>query len=236
VAELLIDFEWQRDLEGYRLVDAEPERTGEPFIHPLHPEWGLQKPMLLSGSPAKPQRVVGLSGRCLKIRPLEGPGGGSLFATFTNAAASPAGVLDFINRHGPLTTTAVQTGAEPVPGVIEHAQAMRGFIEAAGGRVRMADILGAEEMPLSGMNAAVVRDKYTKVPRLRFSPRNLLDALWMQLAYTLSSGVCARECRQCGVIFTAGPGTSRRGDAEFCSPEHQISFNSLKRSKGDSHA
>jgi hypothetical protein len=237
VAELLIDFEWQRDLEGYRLADAEPERPSQPFIHPLHPEWGPQPPGLLrSGGAAQPQRVVGLSGRLGKIRPLNGQRGDRLFATFTNSASSPAGVLNFINQYGPLTTMAVLTGAEPVPGVIEHAQAMRRFIKAANGRGRMAEIVGVEGIPLSGMNAAVIWDKNTKVPRLRFSPRNLLDALWMQLAYGLSSGVCARECRQCGEIFTAGPSTSRRGDAEFCSPEHQILFNSLKRRRGDNHA
>jgi hypothetical protein len=229
MAELLIDFEWQRDLEGYRLADAEPEPPAEPFIHPLY---GPQPSGFLRASVARPQRIIGLSGRSGKIRPLEGPKGGSLFATFTNAATSPAGVLDFINRHGPLTTWASRTGEEPVPAVIEHAQAMRGFIEAANGRGRIADVVGAEGIPLSGMNAAVVWNKNTKVPRLRFSPRNLLDALWMQLAYGLSSGVCARECRQCGAIFTAGPGTPRRGDAEFCSHEHQILFNSLKRRQG----
>jgi hypothetical protein len=149
VAELPIDFEWQRDVEGYRLADAEPWRPGEPYIHPLHPEWGLQPPQLMMGSPAKPQRVVGRSGRCEKIWPLEGPRGDSLFATFTNTATSPAGVLDFINRYGPLTTMAVLTGDEPVPGVIEHAQAMRSFIEAAGGRGRMADLVGTEGIPLS---------------------------------------------------------------------------------------
>jgi len=109
---------------------------------------------------------------------------------------------------------------------------MRDFIEAAGGRSRVADIVGTEEIPLSGMNTAIVWDKNIKGPRLRFSPHNLIDALWMQLAYGLSTGVCARECRQCGAIFTAGPGTPRRGDAEFCSPEHQILFNCLKRRRG----
>jgi len=230
VAELLIDFKWQPDREGYRLADAEPERLGDPYIHPLHPEWGPQPPQLMMRSPAKPQRVVGRSRRCEKIQPLDGPRGGSLFATFANAATTPEGVLDFINLYGPLTT--METGYEPVPWVIEHAQAMRDFIEAAGGRSRVADIVGTEEIPLSGMNTAIVWDKNIKGPRLRFSPHNLIDALWMQLAYGLSTGVCARECRQCGAIFTAGPGTPRRGDAEFCSPEHQILFNSLKRRRG----
>jgi hypothetical protein len=227
VGELLIDFEWQRDLVGYKLADAEPARR---LLDPRYLEWG--EPTMLAGASAQPQRVVGLSGHFRTIRPLNEPRGGNLFATFANAANSPLGVLDFISRHGPLTTMAVQTGEEPVSKVIAHAQAMRSFIEAANGRSRMADIVGAEGIPLSGMNAAIVWDKDTKTPRLRLSPRNLLDALWMQLAYALSVGVCARECRQCGEIFTAGPGTPRRGDAEFCSREHQILFNSLKRRPG----
>jgi len=64
---------------------------------------------------------------------------------------------------------------------------MRDFIEAAGGRSRVADIVGTEEIPLSGMNTAIVWDKNIKGPRLRFSPHNLIDALWMQLAYGLST-------------------------------------------------
>jgi hypothetical protein len=232
VAELLIDFEWQRDTGGYKLVDAEPWRPGEPFIHPLHPEWGPQPASLLSGTLAKPLRVVGSSGRLEKIRPLNGSRGGTLFATFANSAVNPRGVLAFIKCYGMLTKMAAATGEEPVPEVIEHAQAMRSLIGAANGERRIADILDAGGTPLSAMDVAVVWDENAKLPRLRFSPRGLLDALWMQLVYALSNGAYARECRQCGNVFTAGPGTARRGDAEFCSHEHQILFNSLKRRRG----
>jgi hypothetical protein len=43
--------------------------------------------------------------------------------------------------------------------------------------------------------------------------------------------IVARNCRQCGVPFTAGPGQGRRNDATFCSDICRITHNSLKRSR-----
>lgn len=231
MAELFIDFGWQRHARGYRVAAAEPADQGKPWINSLHPEWGSLRPSLLSGSPAKPQRIVGISDQLEPIRPLERPNGKSLFVAFANIAPSAEGVKEFVSRHGPLTTAGLTEFGEPVPDAIEHSQAMKKFIEATSHTIDMVSLVGSQGIQLTAMDAALVWDKRAKTPRLRFSPRRLLDALWMQLAYGLSGGIRARECRQCGDIFTAGPGSNppRRGDAEFCSPEHQIIFNSRKR-------
>jgi len=39
-----------------------------------------------------------------------------------------------------------------------------------------------------------------------------------------------RACAHCGAMFEAGRGAGRRADAKFCSDEHRVAFNSLKRS------
>jgi hypothetical protein len=101
----------------------------------------------------------------------------------------------------PLTKTG-SAHSQSVPEAIEYAQSMRDFIIAAGGMGRMADLVRADGIPLPRINAAVVWDKKTKMPRLQFLPRNLLQALWIQLAYGLSEGISARECRHCGALFT----------------------------------
>jgi hypothetical protein len=234
MAELSIDFGWQRDAKGYRLVEAEPAREGEPWIHPQHPEWGPQPPPMAMYTPERPQRVIGISGELEAIRPLERQKGKNLFVTFANIAPSGGGVCEFVARHGPLTKVGFAESGQSVPEAIERSQAMKSFIIAANGTGDMASLVGPEGIQLSGIDAAIVWDKRAKTPRLQYSPRNLLDALWMQLAYGLSSGLYARKCPQCGNIFTTGPGSfpPRRGDAEFCSHEHQILFNSRKRSKG----
>ena len=232
MAELFIDFAWQRDAKGYRIAEAELARPGEPWIHPQHPEWGLHPAPTLSGALELPQRVVGISGQLRQVRPLDSQKSKTLFVTFANIATSAEGVREFLNRCGPLTKAGFNETGQSVPEAIEHSQAMKRFIVAANGTGNIPGLVGPDGIQLSGMDTAIVWEKRAKTPRLRFSPRSLLDALWMQLAYGLSSGVCARECRQCGAIFTAGPGSypPRRADAEFCSYEHQRLFNSQKRS------
>lgn len=39
-----------------------------------------------------------------------------------------------------------------------------------------------------------------------------------------------RTCPYCGTVFPVGPGTGHKADAIFCSPDHRVAFNSLKRS------
>lgn len=43
-----------------------------------------------------------------------------------------------------------------------------------------------------------------------------------------------KVCPHCGVEFTSGGDTGRRVDAVFCSHEHQIAYNSRKRSMKES--
>jgi hypothetical protein len=80
------------------------------------------------------------------------------------------------------------------------------------------------------LNVSLVAEP-TGAVRVRLVPRDLLGGLWLQLALKLSGQTALRACLHCGRYFEAGVGTARRADAKFCSDDHRIAFNSLKRSK-----
>jgi hypothetical protein len=80
-----------------------------------------------------------------------------------------------------------------------------------------------EEDPVSGIKIVV-------------RPESLISGLWVQLARKLAGPAVTRNCRFCGSLFEAGPGTSRRSDATFCSSDHSVRFYSLQRSRGGMNA
>ena len=130
-----------------------------------------------------------------------------------------AGVLEFIERFGPLTYNGLRKDGEVVTAIIDHAIEMS---EAASGRI--------VAMALNKLKASIVTEHNSM--RLKVSPECLLDALWLQLAQAKSGGMASfRECLQCRALFATGIGTDRRADAKFCSDECRIKFNSLKRSR-----
>jgi hypothetical protein len=59
----------------------------------------------------------------------------------------------------------------------------------------------------------------------------LLDGMWIQVAQKITSGVSIGACTHCGLWFAQGGRKGRRRDSKFCSDEHRIAFNSLKRTK-----
>ena len=68
--------------------------------------------------------------------------------------------------------------------------------------------------------------------RMAMIANSLIAGMWLQLAQKLSGSAKFRFCELCGAPFEVGPGTGRRGDAQFCSDTHRIEFNSRKRTKG----
>ena len=202
-----IEFEWWQDANGYRLVDAESGR---------------------------PQRVVRRGGKLLMRRPLDKTR--ALFLTFARSATSPEGVLEFIKQYGPLTDLGLDEHfGEPVPDAMREARMMAELLRHHNsGKRSLGPWSGPIALPwivIGKIDAFLVRDAKTKALRLQLSPSNLLHGLWLQLAEDLSPGTPIRPCKHCGAWFEAGPGTGRRGDAEFCTRQHQILFNSLKRTK-----
>jgi hypothetical protein len=82
---------------------------------------------------------------------------------------------------------------------------------------------------VSDLKAKVIVNRTGRVEKMLL-PQTLLQALWLQFIYTPLSGMKLSECEYCGEQFWAGPGTDRRADAKFCRYEHQVLFNSRKRS------
>ena len=83
---------------------------------------------------------------------------------------------------------------------------------------------------VSDLEATVVLNSKTQRIEQRVFPQTLLQALWLQFIYAPVGAAKLSECEYCGEQFWAGPGTKRRVDAKFCSHEHQVLFNSEKRS------
>jgi hypothetical protein len=220
-----IDFEWWRDEAGYRLVAAEPPDMRpimNPFFHrPAEPT--------AMGSSGKPQRVVSNGGRRIVYRPL------LKFDRLCKAFASvstPEHVFHFISSYGPLTDRGLRPDlGEDVPFALNHAAAVRGWLDASERPRRLTESIDKERAIIADFQAqlSVVSGKVA----LRIVPKDLLEGLWLQLAAMFAGAEnTIRACDFCGGWFTAGRGTRRRLDAKFCSDKHRIRYNSLKRGEG----
>ena len=154
----------------------------------------------------------------------------TLFRTFASTATTPEGVLGFVQRFGPLMCNPFW---DRVDDVIHHARRMQDTLKwvAAQPRRRPSD-REAYFGPGATLDAWIAWDEDTKGPVLKLRVRRLIDGLWLQFAQAVMRDIQIRACKHCGGLFETGVGTGRRRDAKFCSDEHRIAFNSLKRSKG----
>ena len=66
---------------------------------------------------------------------------------------------------------------------------------------------------------------------MHLQPRNLLEAMLLQLAKSVSGGGSIRRCKQCDDWFEAGASESRRSIAVFCSEKCKNRFHYLERSR-----
>ena len=223
MAQLLIDFDWWRDPKRYRVVDV-PLPKGRLVPIPL----GFRvRPDAWERARGSAQLIRRRGGELEPYRPVDRwP---DLFKVFASIATTPEGVLDFIERYGPLT----QAGLDPRKGddvsvVMAHAETMADLlVDVSEGDTDL--IVGSQGLPLTDIEVALVMDPASKMPRLEMVPKSLLSALWMQFGQSISPGANIRRCQHCRALFEAGVGTGRRKDAKFCSDEHRITFNSLKR-------
>jgi hypothetical protein len=201
---LSFDFTWYRDPKGYRLIPAKPIRLRKG-----------QSILDTSPSDVQPARIVRNGGALQSYRPLVDEFLSTRVVEQFMATTSEQGMLEFVKTFGPLTHDGLRGKGEIVPALIEQAETMSQVIHG-----------GIVAMPLNKLNAAIIADNIAL--RLKLSPANLLDALWLQLAQ--SNRHSFRHCLQCGKSFVIGSG-HRRTDAKFCSDDCRIEYNSLRRSR-----
>jgi hypothetical protein len=205
MTQLVIEFDWVRDPKGYHL-----DEKGR---------------VVRNGKGHRPEDQEA-------CRPLSSTD--TLFRIFAHMATTPEGVLEFVQRYGPLTGDGWNaTKGEEVRRVIPHALRMNQILESHAGKWKRPGFPEDHRetgQPVS-LEAWVRWDRAAKEFKWSLRPNTMLDALWLQLGQWLTSGVQIRACQRCGQWFEAGRGTGRRADAKFCSEEHKIAFHSLKRSR-----
>ena len=156
---------------------------------------------------------------------------------------SPQQLLAFVNSYGPLTLEgfigdgesfadshrrtlwSLQDG-EGIEIGLEEASAYRDLIANKGRTKFIAKRIEQYSMVYQFKVAPDSRN------RLRFvaEPRSLLDLLRLSIVQSLMGASSYMQCRFCAEFFERGIGTSRRADAQFCSDQHRIRFNSQRRS------
>jgi hypothetical protein len=223
MSDLVRDFEWRRDGKGYRL-----EELSRPWKDlPL----GVLQAIDYKGDPSAKPIVVRRKGGQLRVyRPLAEVD--TLYLIFA-ALRTSEDVLNFVERFGSLTRFGeILHRGDFVPLVLDQAAIFRNWIGARSEkRAALAKRINQDLNKISeGLNASLVVDAKGWV-RLQVTPYDLLGGLWLQLALKLSGQTTVRACLHCGHWFEAGIRSGRRADAKFCSDEHRITFNSLKRTK-----
>jgi len=245
MAKFDISFVWYRDSAGYSLVGPDRRRYPEMEEYKRLDARKLFEKNRWTGFPleyyerlvAKKKKmdfrhIVRRGGKWEPYRPLENFE--TLYAIFARTVTSGERALDFFTKFGALWGQVSPIAAEgyefmeprdgyPVFMVLDAADRMRNVLTSS--RLDAALHVGT-------MNVGLATNPVTGKLRLGLAPSNLQAALWLQLSEAQYEGSAVRECLHCGILFKAGPEAGRRRDAKFCSEEHQIAFNSLKRSRG----
>src|SRR5262249_51265016 len=185
MAKVAIGFSWQRDLTGYRLVGPDVTNNEIALAGKTMNTRRRQSQRIVPNVPN--------GGRIERYEPLERfP---RLFTYFASIPKTPEGLLDFVNKYGPLT---YRTRATPELGgdVVEY------FLDMA--RV-MEQMLSSptlnKDMSIASVTAKLSPDPISGSVRLKLEVDNLEGALWLQCAQHLSSGASLRCCQQCNTWF-----------------------------------
>ena len=210
---------WVRDEEGYDLEFAAqtPEQALR-FSHQYGPSVDQgpddETPLLLREW--DPVRIVGKGGKNAQYQTTNRHSRHFIeFAKIRNSAQA----IQFFNRHGPLTEVG-QRGGEPLSFVLQHATIFDAWLTKAK-PPKTTEVM-------TRLDVSLMRDGSKS--QLQIAPRTLLSLMYLQLAQSLAGDRPVRSCELCGDLFEVGKGTGRKLSSKFCKPEHQVRYNSLKRS------
>jgi hypothetical protein len=229
---ILSDFEWFRHAAGYRLVNRQSLPGGQPPMDRI----------VANSNDRQPYQVDKID---------------VLYKHFA-AIYTPDKLLDFANHFGPLTDggpdyylddpgyldeegfvgmrVSGPYEGESVSECLNRAKMFRTLMNYRDkGRQSLAKYFRSPQYRhsdnLGPLGNVVLEPDASGEVHLRIVPHNLWQALQLQLGQVLAGERNFRPCRYCGQWFECGVGTAKRGDAKFCSDDHRITFNSLKRSK-----
>jgi hypothetical protein len=255
-----IDFEWQRDEAGYRLVSVgRSPRSQSPTeavaryaqgLGQIISALGQHAPALAANvanvsqsqksSQERPhevsrvevalpvhERIVRRGGKLVTYRPFEKVNG--LFRVFASLARTKEGLLDFVQRFGPLTPAGNVIGEDVQAGLITG-QLINSFLNSSP-QQRVALLNDGDGISCANAHVFLAVNQVTGRPQLKFKVNDLAHALLLEFGQALANGEEVRQCAFCGEWFDAGPSAKRRRGTKFCSDEHRIAFNSQKRTK-----
>ena len=236
---LMKDFVWYRDPSqtGWELRREEAPMALSAYASEMGEAGTYVANTSMYMTPRKPERILRRGGELQAYRPIDTYG--KLLVDQFSRIATPANLLEFVQKFGPLTNEGRDPGrGDDVWHIIPHAQQIRSLIDAyrPDQMKSISKKLGPKGIPLGDgpvgdIQARLVFDPVAEAPRLQLMPKNLLNAIWLQFAEDLEGAPDLGVCNHCGTHFKRGPGTGRRADARYCSEEHQIAFNSMKRSR-----
>ncbi len=200
----MLVFDWQRDSSGYELRELD-----HVILEPSDSE--------LDYRPAGLQ-IIRLGGKLEAYRPLEIDG---LYRMLCECPKTPEGALGFVEKFGMPEHPEVQCYSP---------HRLYPFIDGltiAVGRYDEGDWRGLVRVINSAWNHTGLGEGATGVqlsfatgmerPEFGLRPRDLIAAIYLQLALDISGGIKLRKCGRCPTWFKYGPGTEHRSTARFCS-------------------
>jgi hypothetical protein len=200
---LLLDFEWFRCRDHYRIVNRPSARSkfiaegdiGGGFIVPNSDNW-------------EPHR------------PLEIP---KAYSQFGRWNGSDKGLVDLVNAFGSLLMPkSAEERIEEVRYHVGHIRALVRSIDKHNWRLIAGGLKDASRTPAGaprpgigrlGMVLTIIGDR----PIVRFQPPTLVDALQAQVLFDLNFGIEHRKCRnpECDRWFPITGAGAHRSDAEY---------------------
>ena len=204
----LLWFEWERDLDGYRIVSLKAKDVGD-----------VEKG---DDSEETIEYFVPIGRRTIRYRPLEEHP--ALFMEFAQLSQSSTGlptsqdVKEFVDKYGLL-----KSSQKPlrVGDVIWDSMRMKDGVywwrkgEQTGDLTQF--IADWNKVRLAPIDIRFDKAWDATFPSLFIKPKDLLAAMWLQIAQAVSKQTDLRKCLHCPTWFTYGPGTGRRKTAFYCS-------------------
>jgi len=241
----LLLFEWEKDRDGYEIVEFDPR--GVEWNRAKHPDWKVPIPKGASIEKAKlierwdmflcpamdddwrPFKVIEPVGNGnVRIEPLSNDN--APFREFADLGTGEDRIVAFADKYGPLNRqprlerldvwqTEIRRMHTAVT-LLEKATTGKSLDEwvASFNRRRPGWMEKKGRVPMS-IELRTTHDPLR--PFLHVVPDDLISAMWLQLAQHVSASTQLKRCTWCPAWFLFGSGTNHRRSAHYCSPRCQ---------------